>query len=133
MKFTVPRGWKQAQLSRQHGQCFYCPCQLELRHVGSVSAAAPRESLLEIRGATIDHVVPRSAGGQDDASNYVLACAPCNLKKGAELPTLEDIVLFVDLHSVRASHRPNGVGPIARHLLGLARKADAKLGIARKR
>jgi hypothetical protein len=35
-----------------------------------------------------DHVVPFSRGGGTDASNLVLACAPCNLSKGAK--TLEE-------------------------------------------
>ena len=33
--------------------------------------------------ATIDHVLPLSQGGADDPSNMVVACRPCNLKKGA--------------------------------------------------
>ena len=32
---------------------------------------------------TIDHVRPKSCGGQDIASNCVTACRPCNQAKGS--------------------------------------------------
>jgi 5-methylcytosine-specific restriction endonuclease McrA len=35
---------------------------------------------------TLDHVVPRSRGGDSDWENVVTSCAPCNLKKGNRLP-----------------------------------------------
>lgn len=35
---------------------------------------------------TIDHVIPRSRGGEDTWENLVLACLPCNLKKGNRTP-----------------------------------------------
>ncbi len=35
---------------------------------------------------TIDHVVPRCLGGRDTWDNLVLACVPCNLKKGGRTP-----------------------------------------------
>lgn len=35
------------------------------------------------RGSTIDHIIPRSRGGQHRWENVVLACSPCNQKKGA--------------------------------------------------
>ena len=34
---------------------------------------------------TIDHVVPRSRGGQDTWENLVVACSSCNTKKGDKL------------------------------------------------
>jgi hypothetical protein len=34
---------------------------------------------------TIDHVVPRSKGGQDTWENLVACCSTCNLKKGDKL------------------------------------------------
>ena len=37
---------------------------------------------------TLDHVVPRSRGGESTWENVVTACAPCNLKKGSR--TLEE-------------------------------------------
>jgi 5-methylcytosine-specific restriction endonuclease McrA len=35
---------------------------------------------------TLDHVVPRSRGGDSDWENVVTSCAPCNLRKGDRLP-----------------------------------------------
>lgn len=35
---------------------------------------------------TIDHVHPRSRGGQDTWENLVLACVPCNLRKSNRTP-----------------------------------------------
>jgi 5-methylcytosine-specific restriction endonuclease McrA len=32
----------------------------------------------------IEHIIPRSKGGSDRASNLTLACRPCNLKKGCK-------------------------------------------------
>ena len=39
------------------------------------------------RHLTIDHVVPRSRGGLDSWENVVTSCAPCNVRKGACLPS----------------------------------------------
>jgi 5-methylcytosine-specific restriction endonuclease McrA len=35
---------------------------------------------------TLDHVVPRSRGGDSVWENVVTSCAPCNLRKGDRLP-----------------------------------------------
>lgn len=35
---------------------------------------------------TIDHIVPKSRGGQDTWENIVTSCAPCNSRKGDRLP-----------------------------------------------
>ena len=35
---------------------------------------------------TLDHVVPRSRGGDSVWQNVVTSCAPCNLRKGNRLP-----------------------------------------------
>jgi 5-methylcytosine-specific restriction endonuclease McrA len=40
----------------------------------------------EAAGLTVDHVVPRSRGGESVWENIVASCAPCNLKKGNRLP-----------------------------------------------
>ncbi|MBT6095507.1 MAG: HNH endonuclease [Rhodospirillaceae bacterium] len=36
---------------------------------------------------TFDHVIPRSRGGRTLWNNVVTACAPCNLRKGHEMPS----------------------------------------------
>ena len=40
------------------------------------------------RQATVDHVIPRSHGGQDLLSNLQLACYECNQIKGNSLPLI---------------------------------------------
>ena len=40
----------------------------------------------EASGLTVDHVIPRSRGGQSVWENIVAACAPCNRKKGNRMP-----------------------------------------------
>jgi 5-methylcytosine-specific restriction endonuclease McrA len=40
----------------------------------------------ETRELTLDHVVPRSRGGQHSWENLVSACIPCNHRKGERLP-----------------------------------------------
>lgn len=39
------------------------------------------------RHLTIDHMVPRSRGGSTSWENVVTSCAPCNVRKGACLPS----------------------------------------------
>jgi hypothetical protein len=66
----APNAFKNPRLRRtifrrEGGRCFYCRRRLR-------------------RGEwTLDHVVPRAAGGADDASNAVACCAECNVAKGS--------------------------------------------------
>jgi len=53
---------------RDHGLCQYCG--------GHVSA----------REFTLDHVIPRSRGGQHRWENVVTACVPCNQRKADRTP-----------------------------------------------
>jgi 5-methylcytosine-specific restriction endonuclease McrA len=39
------------------------------------------------RHLTLDHVVPRSRGGLTSWENVITSCAPCNIRKGACLPS----------------------------------------------
>lgn len=52
---------------RDNNQCQYCGCKPGSKEL------------------TIDHVLPRSKGGKTVWDNVVLACAPCNSKKGSKL------------------------------------------------
>jgi hypothetical protein len=62
-----------AQLSRKNiflrdkGRCQYCGMQVTSK------------------SGTVDHIVPRSRGGMHVWENVVIACIPCNQKKGARL------------------------------------------------
>lgn len=59
---------RQTLLMRDEHRCQYC------------GHAAKRSNL------DIDHVVPRSRGGQFTWENLVIACMPCNRKKGKQTP-----------------------------------------------
>jgi 5-methylcytosine-specific restriction endonuclease McrA len=37
---------------------------------------------VKLSNATVDHRIPLVEGGEDDPSNFLLSCAPCNQKKG---------------------------------------------------
>lgn len=54
--------------ARDNGRCQYC------------SAKVARHE------ATYDHVTPRAQGGQTRWENIVIACVPCNQKKGGRTP-----------------------------------------------
>lgn len=58
--------WVRRQLGSRHGwACHYC------------KRKGDEQSL------TLDHLVPRSRGGDDTLANLVLACEKCNLDKAA--------------------------------------------------
>ena len=44
------------------------------------------ERWMRTGGLTIDHVLPRSRGGETSWENCVAACAPCNSRKGNRTP-----------------------------------------------
>lgn len=52
---------------------------------------------------TLDHVVPRSSGGRSTWENLVLACVPCNVRKGNRLPEKAHMPL------IRAPRKPRWV------------------------
>lgn len=54
---------------RDSFQCAYCGRDLRL--------ASPEE-------VTLDHLVPRVAGGKNDSQNLVTACGQCNSSRGAK-------------------------------------------------
>jgi 5-methylcytosine-specific restriction endonuclease McrA len=57
---------RKAVLARDYWTCQYC---------GRQSA-----------GLTVDHVIPRSRGGESVWENIVASCAPCNRRKGSRTP-----------------------------------------------
>ena len=50
---------------------------------------------------TVDHVVPRSKGGDSSWENIVASCAPCNRRKGDRLPAQ------AGMHPRRAPRAPS--------------------------
>lgn len=72
--------WRETRLylaERDGRQCFYC--------------RAPFDTL---KGATIDHYVPKSLWRCNLPTNLVLACSPCNLRKGDRLTGVMAAVLL---------------------------------------
>lgn len=70
---------------RDHFQCQYCgkrPSQRDLN---------------------VDHVVPRSRGGQDSWENLVVSCRGCNLRKGRRTPVEAGMQLLSVPHHPRWS------------------------------
>jgi 5-methylcytosine-specific restriction endonuclease McrA len=63
VKFSKPTVY-----ARDKGHCQYCGANLRLSE------------------ATFDHVVPRSRGGATSWENVVIACRPCNQRKGNKTP-----------------------------------------------
>ena len=57
---------RKAVLARDAWTCQYCGAQAS--------------------GLTVDHVIPRSRGGESVWENIVASCAPCNRKKGSMTP-----------------------------------------------
>ena len=50
------------------------------------------------RRPTVDHFWPRSKGGRNARSNYVLACLKCNnVSKNNRLPTIAEFYKLLDL------------------------------------
>lgn len=68
-------------LERAHARnprCHYCKNRTVMMPRDYNTRANHAEELF----ATLDHVVPRAAGGTDHPANWRLACAPCNMMKG---------------------------------------------------
>ncbi len=59
---------KPSVLKKQNFECYYC------------------DSKISVGDATWDHVIPKSKGGTRSPENLVLACKPCNSRKGDTHP-----------------------------------------------
>jgi len=69
-----------ALYQKQNGKCFYCGAELI---IGSNKA----------QGWSLDHKTPRSKGGNNHYSNFVLCCRLCNsVKRDMEFETFETIL-----------------------------------------
>tara|TARA_R110000824_G_scaffold99248_6_gene236490 strand:- start:74 stop:598 length:525 start_codon:yes stop_codon:yes gene_type:complete len=62
---------------RDQNQCQYCSKELK------------------IAALTLDHVIPRSKGGQNTWSNLVTACKKCNQRKGNRTPLEANMKLII--------------------------------------
>ena len=46
---------------------------------------------LTLDTSTLEHIIPLSRGGLDNANNRTVACVSCNGERGSEMPELEDL------------------------------------------
>lgn len=68
--------WLHHQLAHGKADCTYCGRQTR-RDVPDGHIAY----------ATVDHIIPRSAGGYDGPRNWAVSCIKCNQDKGATMLT----------------------------------------------
>lgn len=61
---------QRAKMLRKSNRCHWCDCKLTLGN------------------STVEHVIPLHRGGLDNANNRVLACKPCNQRRGHDMPEL---------------------------------------------
>lgn len=61
---------------------------------------------------TIDHVIPRHAGGSNDWDNVVAACPPCNRRKGGQTPDQANM----PLRTLPTEPKPSAIYRFGRHL-----------------
>lgn len=47
-------------------------------------------TMIDLDTSTVDHVIPLRNGGLDHGNNRVLACKPCNERRGHDMPELRD-------------------------------------------
>ncbi len=78
---NVPRRgvrWSRPGVLQRDGYCcIYCGIQAGQQQRGRV---------LTKRDFTVDHIIPRSQGGQNTWSNTACACPVCNQRKGGRTP-----------------------------------------------
>lgn len=63
------------------------------------------------RATTVDHIIPRARGGDNNPANLVAACKPCNGKKGDAMPSgemLQRIPKELQSYYLRRSNRKRG-------------------------
>lgn len=66
---------RKRSLARRDGEiCHWCHAALDITIEGCLTPSPPR--------ATIDHVIPKSADGNNRLTNLVLSCEPCNNERG---------------------------------------------------
>lgn len=85
---SLKRPTKKALWHRDHGKCQYC------------------QKNVTVSNATIDHVIPKSRGGQHTWENLVIACTKCNGKKGSRLLTECNMKLYQTPHAPKERFIP---------------------------
>ena len=81
-----------------------------VRRAGNRCEYCQLPAQLQVGGFEVDHILPRSRGGQTDLANLALACPHCNARKWAHIEG-EDPVSgqTVTLYNPRAQRCKGGV------------------------
>jgi 5-methylcytosine-specific restriction endonuclease McrA len=77
------KGKREAVHKRDNSKCGYCGKRISRKH------------------RTLDHIVPRSRGGNNNHHNLITACISCNQQKGTK--TLAEYLEYLILEGVRSS------------------------------
>lgn len=77
MGFNYPGRKRKALIKRDGLNCAECGVEMK------VNLETGRIDLRSSKGATIDHIRPRSKGGGSELENLQLLCRSCNNEKGS--------------------------------------------------
>ena len=106
---TFDRTVTRSNLRKQYGdECFYCGVLMDFK--SRKHGDLRRDSL-----ATVEHVIPISAGGDHSWENVVLACWRCNISKNKKLPeewaALREVTAIADKGSTKPGIPPAAGNP----------------------
>ncbi len=74
-KKRIPASLKRATANRARGCCEYCRCQLAFA----------------MQSFSVEHIIPRHAGGETSLENLALACEGCNSHKHAKVEAIDPV------------------------------------------
>jgi 5-methylcytosine-specific restriction endonuclease McrA len=95
---TETRRLRKRQLAERFGpRCAYC-----------------RTEFTDLRHATLDHIVPNSLWPTSTVTALVLACWPCNHRKGDRFPLSIALLLLRSIDPARPIVRPTDLPLLAR-------------------
>jgi 5-methylcytosine-specific restriction endonuclease McrA len=78
---------------RDRYTCQYCSIKIGKKH-------PVKGYIMEKKHFTLDHVIPRSKGGNNLPSNLVTSCEPCNTRKADRFPDEANMPLRTQTHKI---------------------------------
>ncbi len=79
---------------RDRYKCQYCSIG-----IGKVHPITKKK--MEVKDLTLDHIIPKSKGGQGIPENLVTACKPCNQRKADRTPEQAGMPLVTTIHETK--------------------------------